>query len=125
MKKEILLAVPNSVIFVADRDVGETPQDIGDSLVASTSSCIAVGTLCQIDGETLILLYDEPANSDSMAGLVFDGFLDTPSGQVCIFSVLDERLLESNITGPRCRVQVWVNDESEPDEIRVFVTAAA
>jgi len=54
--KEVDVATSNSLVLIMDRSIGEIPESFGGSLVASTSSCIAVGTLAEHDGTTRILL---------------------------------------------------------------------
>ncbi len=126
MKTQIRIAPSNSVVLVMDTSIGEIPdpdpEDVGEGVLAATSSCIAVGTLPQIEGDTHILLYDEPAEMDLTGTLAFDGPLEVRSGRMSVVSVLHEPLLGCNAPTPRARVQVWLNDDRLPDEIRIYVS---
>ena len=122
MKKHIRIAPRNSLILVMDQSVGEIPGSMNKALVAATPSCIAVGTLSEHDGDTLISLSDEPTTLEAGLSLVFDGTLQTPTRKLSLCSVLDETLITSDVPGETTRVQVWANDDSEPDLIHVLVT---
>lgn len=123
MRKESLTAPRNSLVLVMDRTVADIPASMSHGLVAATESCVAIGTLSELDGETSISLSDEEADAGSGEAPVFDGVLNTPSGKLSVCSVLDEVLLECDVSSCRSRVRVWANHSSEPDEIRIVVTA--
>jgi hypothetical protein len=59
------------VIFIMDQSVGEVPKAMNKALVAATPSCIAVGTLSEHDGETLISLSDGAPPPGTEMSLVF------------------------------------------------------
>lgn len=124
MRKEIRIYPRNSVVLIMDRTVGEVPESMNRGLVAATASCVAIGTRSEQDGETSIWLSDDIAEAVYDEAPVYDGVLDTPGGRLSVRSVLDEVLLECEVSGPRTRIQVWTNDRSEPDEIRIVVTGA-
>lgn len=122
MKESVTLAPPNSLILVMDRSFGELPDAMNGQLVAFTDSCIAVGTLSEVDGETAITM------TDSLEGIergemVFDGVLKTPQCEVSVCSVTNEKLLTMKLPASEAHVQIFANDASEPDEIIVFVRA--
>lgn len=116
----ITLAPPNSLVFVMDHSSGELPKAMNDQLVAFTDSCVAVGTLSEVDGETTITL------TDSLEGvkrgqMVFDGVLKVPRHALSVCSAADTKLLTMTLPGSEAHVQIFANDASEPDEIVVFV----
>ena len=121
MKKEIRIAPRNSVILVMDQSVGEVPKAMNKALVAATPSCIAVGTLSEHDGLTLISLSDAAPPPGTDMSLVFDGVLTTPTRKVSLCSVLDEALVALDVPAESTRVQIWANDDTEPDQIHVAV----
>ena len=122
MRKYVLLAPRNSLILVMDQSVGEIPESMNKALVAATPSCIAVGTLSEHDGETLISLSDEASPGKVDLSLVFDGVLETPARKLSLCSVLDEALITLDVPAETTCVQVWANDDKEPNEIAVVVT---
>jgi len=73
------IAPPYSIVFIADpKDGGEVPKDTGETLIAATDSCVAVGCLCEMDGLTELTL--GPTNEvDPGRPPSFTGRLKTPS----------------------------------------------
>lgn len=111
----------NSVILIMDRTIGDVPESMNDGLVSATSSCVAVGTLSEFDGETSITLTNDSTANKPQGHPVFDGHIDTPSGRLSICSITDEPLIECEVAKSQTKVLIWVNDELEPDEIYVAV----
>jgi hypothetical protein len=100
---------------------GVIPSEI-KALVSATPSCVAVGTLCEIDGETTISLSDEGVPPGFGPTPVFDGVLQTDSKKLSVCNVLLEVLLEIDVPSKRTRLQIWANDTtSEPDSIAIIV----
>lgn len=119
MQRTVTVAPSNSLVLVMDRAVGVIPEKMGGGLVAATSTCVAVGTLSEHDGETSISLSDEGATSELGTEPVFDGVMKTPSRVLSVCSVLDDVLIEMAVPSDETRVQVWVNDGAEPDKIAI------
>jgi hypothetical protein len=114
---EVRLAPPNSIIFIYDPTCSvEAPSDIGAGLVWATDSCVAVGTLAEMDGETTIRLAGDFA--DPQHEVAFEGIINTPGGVVAINTSLGVELVSIPV-GQRARITVWANDASEPDLILV------
>jgi hypothetical protein len=121
---EAQLAPRNSILFVMDQDSGELPkQFIPGQLVNATPSCVVVGTLCEVDGETRLMLTDEAARIQEIAGLrrVFSGPMATPKNVIHVCTSQLETVATLSVAGTRCTVEIWANDESEPDRICVLV----
>jgi len=121
MRRTIVATPRNSLILVMDRTIGVIPDAMGGGLVAATSSCVAVGTLSEYDGETSISLSDEGKALGFDSTPVFDGMLETPSKVLSICTVLNDVLLELGVPSEKTRVRIWANDVSEPDNIVVVV----
>jgi hypothetical protein len=81
-----------------------------------TPSCIAVGCLAFMDGETEVTL-GASAEVDPGGIVAFDGLLDTSNRAVVVSTIEGETVLRANVTGARTRVRIWTNDPSEPDEV--------
>lgn len=75
------LEVPNAILFVLEPDNPEVEIPAYGGLISSTSTCVSVGTLADVDGETEVILDQAP-----VAGLqrVFDGVLSTKTGTIAI-----------------------------------------
>jgi hypothetical protein len=89
-------------------------------LIAATSSCVAMGTFCEVDGSTQISLSDEiPTTIDDP---VFDGVLDTPSRRISIMNIRNESLVTTAVKDIQTRVRIWANHASEPDQITIVTS---
>jgi len=121
MKGETRLAPPNSIILVMDPKSGVVPEAM-QGIVASTSSCAAVGTLAEMDGETTIRLRTGTNEAVAQPGtLVFDEEIAVSSGRMAVCTSRLETVLEIAVLGDRPRVRIWVNDPTEPSLIDIVV----
>ena len=113
------IAPPNSLIFIMDTTNDDIP-DVDGGVIVSSSTCVVVGTLSEASGTTCINLDSGKLRNPNQAP-IFDGVLETPSGAIAVMSSHDESLLQVVVEGSQTRVQVWANDNSEPDQIDIFV----
>jgi hypothetical protein len=113
--------LPNSLILVMDQTVGKVPDSMNQSLVAATTTCVAVGTVSETDAQTFISLSDEIPPRMSKQVLAFDGVLPTPSRRLSVCSVHDDALLVLDVAGNNTRVRIWADHPAEPNEIWVVV----
>jgi hypothetical protein len=96
---------------------GVIPESMEDR-IASTASCVAIGTLCEMDGETEITLADgPPVKSD--APPIFDGMLDSPSRRIGVFTSDNNCAMEIVASHVQTRIRIWTNHCSEPDRIHI------
>jgi hypothetical protein len=93
---------------------------VSGSLVACTDSCVAVGCLCDVDGETEFM-FGEAREVDPGGHPVFHGKLKTPTRRLALRSVIGQTILEAPVPGPETVVTVWANDPSEPDRVIVGI----
>ena len=121
MEAEARISPPNSLLLVMDRSVGIVPDSMEDGIVVSTTTCVAVGTLAETDGQTRIILTDENVMLFDDYSLIFEGILQTPSKRLSICTVMDEEVLSLEVSRPKIQITIWVNDDSEPNEIFVLV----
>jgi len=120
MNETVRLSPPNSLIFIMDHASGVLPDDITVGLVAATPSCVAVGTLPEVDGETSITFTDSMDVIDA-SDLLFSGVISTPNHELSVCSASDERLLTISVLQPSTQIKVFANDRSEPDRIMILV----
>lgn len=118
MIKTARLAPPNSLIIIEDSSGGEIPSSLNNVLLSFTDSAIAIGCKCEFDGEINITILEAGENIEHP--VVFDGKLKTPSGKICIRTVLGESILEAPVPAEECSIKIAVHDLLEPDEI--FIT---
>lgn len=122
MKVETTTSTPHSVLLVMDHSFGSPPESMGNQLISVTSSCVAVGTLSEQDGQTHIILINEPAYKEPGCPLlVFDGAIAVENKDVSIISALDEELLKIPVNSKIAHIRIWVNDQIEPGRIVVAV----
>jgi hypothetical protein len=119
---ETQCAPPNSLVLVMGPD-GKIPESTNRNLIAATSSCLAIGTRSEIDGDTTIILTDEPSFelSRKSGQIVYEGKIETPQGQLSIYTIAGEALLTIATRQPHTRIQIWANDEQEPNEIAILI----
>lgn len=120
--KTVSVSPPNSVVLVMDPDAGDVPQTMGGRLIAATSSSIAVGCLSEHDGQTSLHLGSDGVTPDHT--LAFEGTLATPNRLLAICSVSRQPYVSIDVPAAQTGVQIWLNDDSEPDDIRVVVVPA-
>lgn len=112
---------PNSIFFVEDVGGGMAPDiDRIDRGIWATASCVIVGCLMSQDGETAVVLTDDPydARNETPA---FDGFIDSPGKIVEISTSEREILLRSPVQSYTTRLRIWTNRAQEPDHILIVV----
>jgi hypothetical protein len=117
----VSVSPPHSLVFVMDERVAEIPDDTG-AAIAATPSCVTVGTLSELDGETEVRLSgpQDFAPSDDLT-LAWSGTIAS-AGVVEIQTSEAKTLLSMPWEGPGSPdVRIWTNDASEPDLIWVVV----
>ena len=125
MTTEIKIAPKNSLLFVMDKDYGESeiPESMDGKRIVATRSCIVVGTLCEVDGETYVMLTDNKISVQEISGLqkVFSGILATPQKEVNLYTVHLEPILTLSVSNTESHVEIWANHKTEPDKLCVLV----
>ncbi|MGP9811883.1 hypothetical protein ACTZWT_10265 [Rhodopseudomonas sp. NSM] len=121
MNQTTRCAPPNSIVFLEDPAGGKSPK-IDDRPVSiwATPSCIIVGTLCSMDGETELIVSDQP-NDVPPTRPTFDSFLQTPSRVIEVSTSEREILLRCPVETHFTHVRVWTNHLSEPDRVLVVL----
>lgn len=121
MTKTASLSPPNSLIAVMDHGGGEVPTDMNGQGVAATPSCVVIGTLMAADGETSVTLTDEPLPKNHGLMNVFEGSVATPSLKLSVYSTHRVVIIEAKVPTTQTRIEIWVNEETEPNDIRIVV----
>jgi hypothetical protein len=93
---------------------------MGESLVAATISCIAIGCQSDADGETDFTLGDA-SDVDPGHLPIFEGNLLTPNRRIAVQSVLGATILETAVPRQQTFVTVWVNDSTVPDQVIIGI----
>ena len=120
------LAPPHSLLLVMDPAAGDPPRSMGKRVVAATRSCVAIGTLCEVDGETTVVLSNGPETSGVAAKmeLAFDGVIAAPSREVHLCTTATESIAKLPVPTTTARVQVWTNRSVEPDRILIVMSGS-
>ena len=125
MRVETKISPPNSIVLIMDAVTGQPPETFGGALIATTATCIAVGTLSEQEGETTVLLSDESTYEDPTCQiLAYEGSLTVLGGEVSVMTALNNVILKLPVQARDVWVRVWVNDKSEPDRVVVIVGVA-
>lgn len=120
MVVKISLAPPNSLILIVGAEKYEVPSSMKGAAIAQTLSCIAVGSLSEIDGQTSIVL-KKIGDSEPQFAPSFSGFIDTPSCLIEVKTVLGKTLLQMPVQDTKTKIVIWTNDRFEPDEIIIGI----
>ena len=117
---EVKVQAPNSLLLIGDSR-GKMPQSF-EGLVTATSSCIAIGTLMEMDGPTRVRLLDDRWYDEPLPLTVaWDGSVKLPHGVLRVENVLGEIYLERKLEPKSVRLQIYVNHPTEPDQIAIVV----
>lgn len=113
---------PGSFLVIAGDMHAPMPEfDDQEKRLWANEWCIGIGTLSDVDGETELLVTDQPHSE--FIPLVFDGVIEAPEKRV---TVTDAYLLEAanvHVSSEKARIQIWANHPREPDRIVIAVTA--
>jgi len=102
-----------------DHAAGVIPDSMNGSLIATTPSCIAVGTSSDCDEEVEIELATEEVDTDARMRCVCTTSLKTPNRELAVSTVLGETLLVIHVDDVVTHVEVWVNHGTEPSRVAV------
>ena len=114
------LAPPYSVVLISAPGEGKVPDSLRGQLIAATKSCVAVGCLCEVDGESEFVL---GACSEVNPGgpPTYEGKISTPNRRLEISSVLGDSILTTQVSQHETIVRIWANDPKEPDRVIVGI----
>jgi hypothetical protein len=117
MKSEIAVAPPNSIIFVMDARNEDTPL-LTDGLIATSPTCVIIGTYPEPDGKTTIILTDDPSKEIGPADmLAFDGTIEVAGSDLSVVTAYDDLLLSMPTKMENVRLRVWVDHPECPSRI--------
>lgn len=114
------IAPPNSLLLISDRDSGKVPEITRGRDLWSTDSCVVVGCLAFMDGETDITL-GVATDVDPGTPPVFDGKLETPNLSVVVSSVEWNTILWAQVMNKQTRIRIWTNRSREPDKVVIGI----
>lgn len=116
MTVSIRTAPPHSLLFVSDRDFGVVPEIARDARIWATPTCIVIGCLAFMDGETDVIL-GGLHDVDPKQEPALDRMLETPFRTVVVSTSDGEPLLTKAVANRSTRVCVWTNRASELDRV--------
>ena len=123
MTQEATISPSNSLILITGKEAGDIPEYEHGKSVFFSPTCMAVSTLPQIDGDTLVLLSDDSEDDQIKAelNLMFSGELQSTEGEVNVCSVLLKPFLTMSVAQQSVNIEVWSNHASEPDKILILI----
>ena len=108
----------NSIVFVSDNLHTRPPVHQDSGLIHFNNESVSVGCYPEVSGSTIFTLGPAREVAPDFE-LAFDGMIETPSKKLIITTVLDEILLEADVTDLTTRVRVWLNHPKWPDKVVV------
>jgi hypothetical protein len=115
----VQVSPPNSVLLISDRSQRNIPLKFSGSIFAATDSCIAVGCRSADDGPTEVI-FAKRGEFEPTGSKAFSSSLFTPDKTLQLSTVLNEVVLEVPLTDASTQIDMYVNDETEPDRIEVI-----
>ena len=117
-----MCSLTHPVIFIFDHSSEEVEiPDYDESAgVSTTSSCISIGAIADVDGDITISLINEYPKTPSIE--ICDQVLATPNNTISVVTADDTKLLETNTNNKEARVRVLVNNRNHPDNITIVIT---
>jgi hypothetical protein len=118
----VLLSPPNAMLFLIDprNKAAEVPPYVDGQLVASTPSCISVGTRASVDGETEVTLTRgdlEPRNLVHVATVN----IALPMGNIAVVTSEFEVILREEARKEVEKVSIWVDDGRNPSKVFIKI----
>lgn len=101
--------VLNSLVFVCGSAVAGAPDIDGVGRIWRNSTGVAISCLPDSDGATDIVLSDSDLSCDSGLVCIFDGTIDTPSGELTVEILPDVTLFGMPVARATTRLHVWTD----------------
>lgn len=113
------LSPPNAIVFVMDLTNPDVriPEYVNGRLVASTESCVSVGTQAEVDGKTTVVLVKSIADSNALEKHIFQGKISTPGKKIAVVTSDLRKILEVNVAGDETLVNIWVDHNRNPSNV--------
>jgi hypothetical protein len=123
MTASVSVAPPNSLLLIAEAPTSTGPKATrAASGIAATPSCIGVGCLMFLDGETKVTLGRSAPKWWSSGVRRISRYAASQGGRM---DHRVDKLLEASVPTTRTRIRVWTNHPTEPDDIYIGVGEAA
>jgi hypothetical protein len=114
------IALPNALLIIMDPSGGTIPRSMEGATIASTNSCIAVGCLSDVEGETEVTLGNlhevDPGDRP-----IFQQKLSTPSHKLVLLSTFNKPILETSTPQQVTMVRIWANHTTQPDKVIIGI----
>jgi hypothetical protein len=110
--------VLNSLLYVRDPTTRELPEIDGNQAVWSTASCVAISCLPDSEGDTEVII--GPSSDIAEDGQpLFDGRIRTPSRTVIVETVLQEIILQAQVSTVDTRLRIWTDGHPATEKVTV------
>lgn len=118
----IVFSPPQGIIFLLDPGNKDAiiPDDVQESIVMATESCVSVWTQAEVDGDTEVTL---SASQDIPGGLFQVAIVEIvlPHHVLAVVTSEDEVILKEDVPQDRAKVSIWVDDKDNPGQVFVRV----
>ena len=118
---EISVAPANSIILVVGSAAAEPPVSMSGGLTSATSTCIAIGTLNEFDGETRVTIHAEFLDDLREGWTRHVHRIAGVEGAVMVVDIEWRELLVLPWSLDACEIVVDTDDALEPSRIRLSV----
>jgi hypothetical protein len=114
------LEVPHGIVFLCDPEMDiDIPEDVGSAPVISTSNCVSIWTLHEIDGAVEVTITDEklPTNLP----LRYQGLLIISNNRLSYNNSSLEEIVGINVSHNKLQISIFSDDEFRPEKLVCFV----
>lgn len=115
-RAETTIHIPHGVVFLYDPTmIVDVPPDTGVSPVLSTSDCVSLWTVHEVDGPTTLVLTDSYHDHDCK--LVFHGALAARGRKLAFNTSSCEPIIEVEFGSDAPEVTIYADDLKEPSKV--------
>ncbi len=119
MSSSISISAPNSLVSISGGNGSAPDRFEQGKAVTATPTMIAVGTLNEFDGPPRITLAKGRAVTGELRKL-FVANRHELTGKLLVQTCEGTVLLSGEVDNPHAKIEVFSNDQSEPDEILII-----
>jgi hypothetical protein len=119
---QMQIATEHPVLFLYDASSNVMfPDNTGQSFAAATTNCLCFYVLSYVDGASVVTVTDEECEVGGKE--MFSGAIEASTGVLTVSDSNSFRYLNVPVPSGRVSVNVWADDEKNPDWVWIKLGA--